>query len=164
MKKLSKKAEWLLFNLAAMTHPDATFVEWVENPDRNTTAAESELFELGLVKEINNESGGTSIVPTKAGIDFLKRSTDADELIKRIQNVIPRNPSFEIMAKQLTDTAVMGAIYALLGEIGRRGDPTNEAAYAYWNKKCADLESVLTNADPNSLWVRHTKSLESFKD
>lgn len=163
MKKLSKKAEYVLFNLAAQTHPDTNFVLWVEDPNKSTAAAESELLELGFVKEVPTATG-TDIVPTKAGIDFLKRSTDADELIRRIQNVIPRNPSFTVMAQNLSDTAVMGAIYALLGEIGRRGDPNDEVAYAYWTRKCADLEAVLTGADPNSLWVRHTKSVESFKD
>jgi len=158
-KNLSKRANFLLVNLAAQTHPDQEFVEWVLDENKDLKPQQDELIEAGFIKESEN-----GLVPTTAGIDYLQKgsNTSVDDLIKRITNVIPRNPSFTHMAQNLTDTGLMGAIYALLGEIGRRGDPDNQTAYTYWNKKCADLEKVLTGADPNSLWVRHNEQQEKF--
>jgi len=158
IKPLSKRANFLLVNLAAQTHPDQAFVEWVLDQNKDFSAQQQELLELGYVKFVEE-----NLVPTTAGIDYLQKgaNTSVDDLVKRITNVIPRNPSFTNMAQNLTDTALMGAIYALLGEIGRRGDP-DTPAYEYWNKKCADLEKVLTGADPNSLWERHNAQQEKF--
>ena len=158
-KQISKKAAFLLFNLLAQTHPDPTHVEWIQDPNKNLAIQESELLELGLIKDVNGE-----LLPTQAGIEYFNGNScpDVEQLIQRLKNVIPKNPSFEHMAQSLSDTALMGAIYALFGEVGRRGDPDNPEKYAYFNQKCRDMEVVLKDADPNSLWVRHCKAKEAF--
>lgn len=162
-KPLSKRADFLLYNLAAQTHPDQEFVVWVQSEDKNMAIQESELLEAGFVKVVD----GGNLVPTKIGLDYLKRSPmqpniEVGDLLRQIKNVIPRNPSFDHIAENLTDTALMRAFYTLLGEIGRRGDPDQPEKYAYWLQKCKDLEAVITGAEPNMLWERHNKQKDNY--
>lgn len=154
-KKLSNKANYLLFNLAAQTHPNEEFVSWVKDENKDLTVQENELIDAGYLSQDGKI--------TKAGLGYLNKSaTDADELLTRIKNSIPKNPSFDHIAQNLSDTAVVRAIYTLLGEIGRRGDPDNPPAYAWWLEKCKTLEAVLKNAEPNTLWERHNARQDRF--
>lgn len=150
---LSKKAEFLLYNILAATHPNAEFRDWLTNEEKPVAVQESELLECGYV-----EDGENGLVPTKLGINYFKQSngnTDVDQLIKRIENALPRNPSFQHIAENLSDTALIRAFYTILGEVGRRGNPDVPSKYAYWLEKCKTFEAALTQAEPNGLWEKH---------
>jgi hypothetical protein len=150
---LSKKSEFLLYNILAATHPNPEFREWLSDETKPVTIQESELLEYGFV-----EDNGEGLVPTKAGINYFKQSNgnqDIDSLIKRLENVIPKNPSFEHIARNLTDTALVRSFYTIIAEAARRGDPDKPAAYAYWLEKFKAWEESLKDAEPNGIWEKH---------
>lgn len=155
--KLTLKSKVVLINLLISTHPSEEMRKWMleENPD--FSAQEKELVENGLIEV---KPDGT-LYPTKKGIAYFNNNDtlEVKDLIERIKNVVPKNPSFKSMASNLTDTAVMGAIYTLLGEIGRRGE--GDAA-EYWQEKIKNLQAVLTDATPDTLWERHQAQQNNF--
>jgi hypothetical protein len=151
-RKVSKKAEYLLYNLNISTHPDKSFVEWIDSEDKSIEDQKQELLDAGLV--VITEEG---LVPTKTGINYFRgENQDVKDVLQQIKNILPKNPSFEHITQNLTDTALMRLVYTCLGEIGRRGDPENISAYKMWNGKIKDLEKTIVGADPNSLWEKYT--------
>jgi len=156
MNRLSKQATWLLTMLSAQTHPDTEFSNWVNNPDRDYTLFQAELENLGL---INNG------VVTPAGLAYQRKpaATSVDDLIVQIKRILPRNPRFGVIAETLTDSAVMGLIYTLLGEMGARTNPDDAESVSFWQGKINDLQKVLANATPDTLWERRKATDEAFK-
>jgi len=156
MKKLTTKSKVVLMNLLVATHPDPKMREWLLNGDSDFKMQEEELLGAGLIIEFEG-----NLVPSKAGIEYFNNSgnTDVKDLIQQIRNVVPRNPSFQVMADNLTDTAVMGAIYVLFGQIGKRGEGEDAA---YWQGKITDLQKALNKATPDILWDKHQKQQQNF--
>lgn len=151
--KLSKRADYILQEIAILTHPDTEFQKWVANPDKSVATQESELLEKGLVYQ---DSVSKELFLTKAGKDYIAhQDTSIEDLIRQIKNVIPKNPSFQYIAENLSDTALIRAFYTILSEVGRRGDPDQPEKYAYWVEKCKAFEAALENAEPNGLWEKH---------
>jgi len=159
VKRLSNEASFLLSNLNAQTHPNQTFREWVENPNRDSSKATQELLDAGLIKEINGVFS-----PTPAGVNYFKPiiNPEVSDLIRQIKNVIPNNPKFGIIVESLSDTALVGLTYAIFGEIGRRGDPENPEVVAWWQEKINAFQQVLTDATPDSLWERQKAQNQFF--
>lgn len=147
--QLTKKENLILLLILTQSHPDQAFVEWANNPDRDALPVMEELAKKGLLT--------ADFKPTKLAIDYANRPTmpDANELLRKFEKLLPRNPSFQTIAEGLSDTALIRAFYTILGEVGRRGDPDVPAKYAYWTEKCAAFEVALTNAEPNTLWEQH---------
>ena len=160
--RLSKEAAYLLANLNAQTHPDLGFRAWVEDPNKDTSRGVNELLSAGLIQEINS-----IFSPTTAGVHYFDNkgsSNDAEELIRKIKQILPPNPKFGIIVRGLSDTALIGLIHECLGEIGYRGNPDVPEKAEYWQTKVTALSGVLTDATPDTLWDRHQKQMESFGD
>lgn len=150
-KKVSKKAEYLLYNLNISTHPDKSFVDWVDSETKDLEDQKSELINAGLA--VITEEG---LVPTKAGVNYFRgENLEVKEVLESIKKILPKNPSFEHICGNLTDTALMRLIYTALGEIGYRGDPDNLQKWKMWNEKIKDLEKVIVGADPNTLLEKY---------
>lgn len=151
-KKVSKKAEFLLFNLLAITHRDVAFVDWVQDQSRDTNLAVQELIDAGLIEIDSPEP-----TPTREGRAYFKSDdTEVKEVLQQIKNIVGKNPSFKHICSNLTDTALVRLIYTALGEIGYRGDPDNLPKWKMWNEKIKDLEKVIVGADPNTLLEQYT--------
>lgn len=150
---LTKKEDFVLVNFMAQTHPDQEFVNWVEDPSKDLQPIYDSLQKKGLL-EIN--ANGEYTATTKA-IAYMRRpvAPDANELLKKLEKLMPRNPSFQSIAEGLSDPALIRAFYVILGEVGRRGNPDVPAKYAYWLEKCKAFEAALTDAEPNGLYEKH---------
>lgn len=148
---LTKKAKYVLHQLAAQSHPDQTFVAWVNNQAKDISQELDELVKARLVFLYDGE-----YLPTREGLELLKEN-NSKQLLQKIDMLVPKVPSFENLASNLTPTALMRAIYALLGEIGKRGDPDDTEAYKYWTEKVRDLDQLIHDNDPAGLWERYNK-------
>lgn len=157
--RLSKQAAFLLFNLNGGTHPDIKFREWVDDPNRDTAPATQELLDNGYIQDINGIYS-----PTKAGVAYFQQnnsSTNVDDLIRQIKQVLPKNLPFGVIVENLTDTALIGLMYSILGEIGVRGNPEDQDAQIYWQGKINALNVVLKDATPDTLWEHHKQKMEA---
>lgn len=151
--QLTKREDLILINFLAQTHPDQEFVEWVEDGNKDLQPIYDSLQKKGLL-EVN--SLGEYAATSKA-IAYVRRPVTPDpvELLKKLEKLVPKNPSFQSMLEGLTDTALVRAFYDLLGEVGRRGNPDVPAKYGYWLEKCKAFELALKDAEPNGLWEKH---------
>ena len=160
--RLSKEASYILANLNAQTHPDLAFRAWVEDPNRDTSKATQELLDGGYMTFINDLPN-----PTRLGVHYFKpaqagSNIEVQELIRQIKQNLPRNPKFGVIVEGLSDTALMGLIYAAFGEIGIRGNPEDPEKVEYWQNKVNALQAVLTGATPDTLFEHHKAQMESF--
>lgn len=147
--QLTKKEDLILLSVLTKSHPDTVFVEWANDPEKDVLPIMEDLVKKGMLTP--------EFKPTKLAIDYAKRPMmpDANELLKKFEKLLPRNPSFQTIAEGLSDTALIRAFYTILGEVGRRGDPDVPSKYKYWCEKCAAFEEALKNAEPNTLWEKH---------
>lgn len=151
--QLTKREDVIAMMIGAQTHPDQEFVKWFEDPEKDTNPIVQSLLKKGVIAE---KEGQYQL--TKLGNDYMKRPFDelsAKDILKRLEKMIPKNPSFQSIAEGLTDTALIRAFYVILGEVGRRGNPDVPASYDYWLQKCKDFELALKDAEPNALWEKH---------
>ena len=159
--RLSKEAGHVLFNLSAQTHPDPKFRAWVEDEKRNIDAAVEELLDLKLIQNINGVYS-----PTIAGVNYFKvkptNDVTVEDLVRRLNNVIPKNPSFTHIADNLTDTGVIASMHALLFQMGKRSNPEDPESIKYWQSKIDDLKKVLAKATPDTLYDRGIKAQEKI--
>lgn len=58
---------------------------------------------------------------TKLGFEFLR--FDPVQFLTKLEKLIPSTPGFNHIAGNLTNTAVIAALYALKSEIEKRNDP-----------------------------------------
>lgn len=155
---LSKEAAFLLFNLNNQTHPDLNFREWVNDPSRDSGKATQELIDGGYLQEINGVFS-----PSKLGVEYFrqKSNTDINDIIRTIKQILPKNLPFGVIVENLTDTALIGLMYGILGEIGIRGNPEDQDAQLYWQGKINALNAVLRDATPDTLWLHHKAKMEA---
>ena len=151
MVNLSKKEQYVLINFMAQTHPDQEFTTWVGS-DKDLSPIFASLQKKGYVENVEGEYRTTSLA-----IQYANRpvTPDANELIRKIEKLVPKNPSFQSIAESLSDTALIRAFYTILGEVGRRGNPDVPAKYTYWLEKIKAFEAALQDAEPNGLWEKH---------
>ena len=151
--QLTKREDVLLMMIGAQSHPDPEFVQWFDDPEKDTGPIVQSLLKKGVIVE---RSGRYEL--TTLGINYMKRPFEemsAKDILKRLEKMMPKNPSFQAIAEGLTDTALIRAFYVILGEVGRRGNPDIPASYNYWLQKCKDFELALKDAEPNALWEKH---------
>lgn len=158
--KISNQASFLLANLNAQTHPNESFRQWVDDPNKETAKYTQELLDADLIKEINGIYS-----PTPAGVHYFtpKQNTqDVDELIRRIKQALPPNPKFSVVVRGLSGTALLGLIYECLGEIGYRGNPDDQDKFNYWQTKINAIQAVLKDATPDTLWEHQQNQMVAF--
>jgi hypothetical protein len=156
--RLSKEAAFLLFNLNNQTHPDLTYRDWVNDAGRDSSKATQELIDDGYLQEINGVYS-----PSRLGVEYFrqKSNTDINDIIRTIKQILPKNLPFGVIVENLTDTALIGLLYAILGEIGIRGNPEDQDANQYWQNKINALNVVLKDATPDTLWEHHKTKMEA---
>ncbi len=159
MTKLSRIQNYVLYLLSAQTHPDVELKNFAltATSEEQLTVID-ELVNLGLVKVINNIAS-----LTKEGIAALPQpQPELTDVLRNIKQALPKNPKFGVIVEALSDAALIGLFYEILGEIGERGNPDNEKAYTFWQSKITEFNKVLENATPDSLYERRQKQMQFF--
>ena len=157
--KLTAIQLYLLAMVSAQTHPNVELREFALNADPTEVQSHiDELIRQGYLKKIN---GIVSL--TQMGLASLpKPQPEIAEFIQQLKRILPKNPKFGVIVESLTDSALVGLVHEIFGEIGRRGNPDNSAAVEFWQSKINTFQEVLSNATPDTLWERHQNQIQQF--